>query len=186
MVKKNEKVEVIKIVPPKLATRNVTIVGLTPLLINKIPEDFDKKIKNLTDEEVFQRCLYPQVNGHHTFPAIGIKKSMINAAYTFAPSVPKTRVRGAFSIPIELMEIEGDGPHMRIDIGRNRMKGLVKVIRAEFRDWQTTFPIQYDVNGVLDLDTLINLLTIAGNSVGLGAWRPTCDGDFGRFAVKSV
>lgn len=181
-----QKKEMVELVPPKPITTNITIEGISSLLANRrTAEMIKKKTVQEKDEEVqFEKALYPKMNGNHTFPSIAIKKATINAAHTFATSIPKTRARGAFDIPVDYIEIKGSEPTMRKDIAVNKPKGAIEIVRAEFKlPWKSTFPIVYDANGPLELNQIINLINIAGYYVGIGAWRPSCDGIHGRFKI---
>jgi len=184
------KEKIIEITKPKIVRINVTIKGITSLLVNRIyPEDIKQKTTREKDEdEIFKRCLYPVVNGKNTFPAAGIKRCITNAAHTYAPSIPKTRVRGSVFIPTDFCPIVGSEPTIHKVGGRNPNKRscAIEIVRAEFKKWKITFPLEYDANGVLELETILNLIAIAGNSVGIGGWRPACDGDHGRFEIESA
>lgn len=182
-----EKEQMVEIIPPKPVTTKITIGGITSLIVNRrTVEKISGKAKPEKDENIlFKDSLYPKNSGNHTFPSIAIKRAAIDAAHTFATSIPKTRARGAFDISEDWVNLEGDNPIKREDIGCNpNKKGVaIKIIRAEFRNWQATFPITYDANGPLTFSQIVNLINIAGYYVGIGCWRPAKNGIHGRFRV---
>lgn len=55
--------------------------------------------------------------------------------------------------------------------------------RACYEHWEADLPISYQEN-VITVEQLINILELAGYAVGVGAWRPQCRGQFGRFEIK--
>ncbi len=179
------KKEEIKIVSPDIKTVEVTIEGLTSLLCHrKTAEGIKKKAVQEKDEDkIFKACLYPKINGNYTFPSGALRKCAIQAAHTVATSVPKTKVRASVFIPIEWIPIIGE-PNMRKDMVNPRPNITIIVIRAEFKKWEMTFPIQYDANGPLSLEVILNLFELAGHSIGIGPWRPERGGGMGRFRIK--
>ena len=181
---------------PNIVRTKVKIKGLTSLIVNAVNEEVVNSIlktqttgksarrepKNVENE--FRKSLYPQQNGHHVFKSVAVKKSIIGAAHTFAPNIPKTLARGVF-IPIDWLVIEGSEPTPRQDMVRVGMKKADIRIRAEFKEWEMEVPLEFDENGPMTLDMIINLLDIAGHNVGIGDWRPSCGGMHGRFEVIS-
>ena len=57
--------------------------------------------------------------------------------------------------------------------------------RALFQDWTATFTVFADPE-LIDRSMLVNWLTTAGKTIGIGDWRPATSGIFGRFKVQSV
>jgi len=53
-----------------------------------------------------------------------------------------------------------------------------------FEEWSIRIPLQVD-EGNLSLQNVIDLITRAGFSVGIGEWRPEKGGEFGRFEVDT-
>lgn len=187
----------VELTAPQIEMITIRIRGLSPLICNAFSEEKRDGILNdqvkgkkanrekKDPDSIFLDCLYPSQNGDYVFPANGLKKAAINAAHTFAEQIPKTKVRGAFYIPTEWLIIEGSKPRSRSDRVRVARGTLDIRIRAEFPEWEMSVPIQYDKNGVLTTEQIIKLFQIAGFSVGIGDWRPQCDGTFGRFEVVS-
>lgn len=57
-------------------------------------------------------------------------------------------------------------------------------VRPRFDHWEFAVTIEYDETKINE-GTLRTLLEKAGSTQGLGAFRPNCGGQFGRFRIKS-
>lgn len=57
--------------------------------------------------------------------------------------------------------------------------------RPMFRDWAIEFDVIYD-ESQLHEDDIITSAQVAGNTVGIGAWRPKCKGEYGRFKSQVI
>jgi hypothetical protein len=74
---------------------------------------------------------------------------------------------------------------MREDMVRTSGIGRTPDIRfrGEVRGWSATIPVEFNAD-VVSLDQVVNLLAIAGFSVGLLEMRPDKTGfDYGTFSV---
>lgn len=173
----------------------VRIQGVSTLIQNHFPEWRKMEIlkeqtdgkstkgKKLRDpEQEYADALYPKVNGNFVHPGIAIKRAVVGAAKTYVPKIDKKQANGAFYVP-EWIPIFGDGPEITID--RTMLKGSILniAIRAKFVRWNSEFEIEYDERGILTIDQIINLIDIAGYSIGIGQHRPERGGIFGRFEV---
>lgn len=126
-----------------------------------------------------------EFTGKIGFPAYGIKAAIVAAARN-VDDLPMTLLRGAMFIrgdENDLVEIEYQKLFMREDIvtiGR----GITDLrYRPDIRGWKAKLQIEYNAD-VLSADQIVNLLEIAGFSVGLGEMRPgKTGGTYGRFKV---
>ena len=124
------------------------------------------------------------------FPATGIKQAAIMAASRNEIPIKTTTLRGMFFIegegPQQLVEIKGSKPVMREDTvivgGINRTADLR--YRGEFDEWYMDLKIQYNKNGPVTLEQIINLINLGGFCCGIGEWRPERDGNYGMFQVE--
>lgn len=117
------------------------------------------------------------------FPVVGFKAAAIDAGYQQGILAKKTTARGAFHIVNgEFAIIEGK-PTMREDIVRIGMGTADVRFRAEFKQWATTLFIQYNKNS-MSAEQIISLFNAGGFANGVGEWRPSRDGDYGRFHVE--
>jgi len=180
-------------------TFKLKIVGTSPLICHKFSQKAKEamltpKAARVTTskraprdpDQAFRDSLYPipGKKGVYGFPAAGFKKAAVSACRQI-DSVPMTFLRGAFFVIDDadgLVEIEGT-PTMREDIVRlNGMTADVR-FRAEFKKWAATLTIQYN-KGSISKAQIINLMNMAGFSVGVGEWRPERNGSSGRFMVQ--
>lgn len=60
-------------------------------------------------------------------------------------------------------------------------KVAVAIIRPKFKHWSVTINVKVNT-GLVDMKTLRNLFDTAG-FIGVGDFRPTCNGNFGMFTV---
>lgn len=176
----------------------VKIAGLTPLLTNRFGETAIREIEaaqqgkaKLKKEPRNPDAIYREAM--HTvdkeqerfgFPTAGLMKALVMAGGRYADE-KMTVLRGALSIEGSagyLLEILGPPPTMRTDPVRLRTGGWTIAYRPEFFPWEMDVTITY--NGrVLQTEQVLNLIRIAGLSVGIGCWRPENGGTFGKFEI---
>lgn len=130
----------------------------------------------------------PEKDRLYGIPATGIKSAMVTAGSH--QGFFKTRLKPAFYVKGdhgELSAIRGSEPFMREDIVRLSGPSRAPQLRyrPQFDEWEATFVITFDPN-VIDQESIINLLAIAGYSIGLFEWRPEKGGTFGIFHVANV
>jgi len=179
----------------KFSQMVVKIKGKTPLLMNKwtetsIDELEKKQTKEATNKkgarepkkEFKEHQHYIQNNGKviNGFPSAGIKKALVSAGGRFADE-KMTKLRGAFSIPCELVEIKGSKPVMQTDAVNIRGIGSL-AYRPRFDNWTLEVPVIFN-ESIISAGQILNLFQLAGFSVGLGSWRPECKGSYGQYEV---
>lgn len=124
------------------------------------------------------------------FPATAIKKAAISATGRNEIDIKGTALRGMFFIagegPDQLVEIKGCKPVVREDIVR--LAGPARTpdvrYRPEFDNWYMDLKIQYNANGPVSIEQIVNLINLGGFSCGIGEWRPEKNGNYGMFEVK--
>lgn len=179
----------------KLRTMMVGIIGQTPLLTNrfgekarqKIEDKQQKKAKSAREardpEEEFQDACHVISDNVYGFPAVGIKKALVVAGGRFADE-KMTHLRGVINIMGDLIEIKAKKPKMRSDTVR-LANGVTSIAyRPMFMPWEMEIPVKYNAS-IIGEAQILNLFQIAGFSVGLGAWRPECNGTFGTFTLNA-
>ncbi len=176
----------------------IPVVGQTSLICHRFAESNIRQIedkqqkrasraKEARDPE--QECLDSLylIDDRPTygFPAIAFKNAIVSACRH--TSMTMSSAKGAFHVLGDLLEIKhpSGGPaqwNMRVDrvvIGR----GITNIAyRPEFREWRIDIPIRFNED-VISLEQLLNLVEIAGFAVGVGDWRPECNGNHGMFSV---
>lgn len=190
-----ESIQTVPIQRLELDTRRleIDIRGLAPLICHRWSEKAKKQMldkqtkaaklaKEAKDPEAdFRSSLYPYPGGGYGFPSVAFKDAAVRAG-TYA-DMKMTFLRGAFHVEGDLVKIGGD-PHSRQDMVRVGMGTADIRYRAEFTNWTTKLPIIFNARAI-SIDQVVNLLNLAGFSVGVGEWRPERDGQFGRFEVAA-
>jgi hypothetical protein len=178
-----------------LQTLEITVHGVTPLICNRFSEEKRSRMAGKQEkvargarpardpDQEFQDSLYHLAAGTgYGFPAVAFKRACVSAC-RWADTFPMTQGRGAFHVLGDLLPISGSAPVMRTDrtvIGR----GITTLAyRAMFECWEITFQVRYNA-AFVSAEQIINLLELAGFAVGIGEWRPECDGNFGMFEIK--
>lgn len=121
--------------------------------------------------------------GKFGFPSVGFKSSMVDACTSLKKSITKIQARQSFHVLGELTEIFG-APRMRQDMVRLNGKTADIRFRGAFPEWCAKLRINYN-RRALSASQLTNLLNVAGYAVGIGEFRPSKNGPYGRFEVCS-
>ncbi|MFA5029932.1 MAG: hypothetical protein WC518_04360 [Patescibacteria group bacterium] len=191
----------------------VKVEGVYPILMNPMTEaTLDSLItgnrlpptKDLAFEEVASRKIYRE--GGEPDGAIGIpvenlcsclvragrevkngKKQISTAESTTLFSF--LSIRGEFLPFTNDLTRHGDGKGWVVDKRRGCLhdKGkstAVGILRPKFPVWAFEFVMDLDLTEI-DEGVVRKLVEVAGKKVGLGDFRPTCKGPFGRFQVVS-
>lgn len=189
---------VVRVPAANIQNIQLTLVGLTPLLVHRFGEKQiqEMEAKTLGEaetvkpprnyEEEFQEARYI-VDEADCYPCGGIKKTLVEGC-AFVDGVYKTTARGSFFVlgeyaPILSNPVEMHKSIVRIGMGRNKVAQVR--IRALYRNWKIPITIRYDANSV-SADQIVFLVMQAGFSIGLGDWRPQRDGSFGMFETEST
>ena len=207
MAKKITEAEQQIVIPAmKIKTMDLRIVGDSPLICHAWSEKakrmmLEKQTKRATaGREIrdpfreFTESLYwltpkPEtptmedvINAKFGFPTVAFKAAAIDGAYQSGIVDKKTTLRGAFHILEEFAEIEGT-PILREDMVRIGMGTADLRYRGEFKEWSTTLHIRFNEN-VISVEQLCNFFNVGGFACGIGEWRPSKDGVYGRYHVE--
>ena len=121
------------------------------------------------------------------FPVGAIKQAANSAAYRMKWVKNQMELRGSYFLKTEygdMAEIKGGAPMMREDMVRVGMGTADIRFRGEFRDWYIDCLIEYNANGGMSLEQIINCINAGGYTVGIGEWRPEKDGSNGMFHIE--
>lgn len=188
--------KVIMIPPIRPILTEVTIRGISPLIVHAWSEKAKKQMrdkqqghakegKEFKDPEAdFNSSRYLDAQGRDCIPAVALKGCAVEAGVICG--VFKTTLRKSFFvggesdlIPLTLEE----PPVMREDMVRIG-QGVADIrYRACYHRWSIKIPVEFQPR-LISAEQLFNLFDNAGYSVGLGEWRPERDGQFGRFRVE--
>lgn len=124
-------------------------------------------------------------------PADHIKGALINAGSYLKAKVGgrsksmKILVAACFSVsPDEIIIPEFDAIDRRSAVNRN-IKARVIVVRPKWTNWEAEFELMVQEKTITK-ETIKELIEIAGNLVGIGSFRPTNNGSFGRFKLTGI
>jgi hypothetical protein len=127
------------------------------------------------------RYLFP--DGTLGFPASAFKNAMVRAGTYTGDKM--TFLRGAFYVKgvtsPDMVAIDGEATP-REDMVRVGQGTADIRYRAQVEKWQATLIIEFNSRAI-SAEQLVNLVSVAGFSVGIGDWRPEKDGSYGRFEV---
>lgn len=208
--KESEKKEIV-ISPIKIKEVEITINGMSPLIVNNFSEKSKRQIieaqmkmpkqketRNPMEdgmralywltpmpeeftEESFEKAL--KEGARFGFPSKGLKASIVSGAYRNKLTPDKVSLQGAFFIPEELLEIKYEGLRIRDDYVRIAHGGTDVRFRPEFSGWSMTFKMQYNENAY-SLEQILGFINLGGFSCGLGEMRAEKGGNFGAYSVK--
>lgn len=135
-------------------------------------------------EEAFVQAV--QNGARWGFPVTAIKQAANSAAYRMGWVKNQMGLRGAYFIKGtdgDFAEIKGAIPEMREDMVRVGNGAADIRYRGEFNNWYMDLEIEYNANGDVTLETIINCINAGGFACGIGEWRPEKDGSFGMFHI---
>lgn len=193
--------EKLNIPPIKKAVASITIVGISPLLVNKFSEKsktemLEKQTKRAKGAKEARNPMaevkaatYFMPNGKYGIPASGLKNCAVSAC-RFIDGVKMTQAKGAFFVLEDadgLVEIKTKNKpsidERIVAIGNFGSKTKMVRFRPRFDEWSCTFKVLFDPD-LLSIEQLHNLYERAGFSVGLCEYRPEKSGSLGMFKVK--
>jgi hypothetical protein len=191
----------VRIVLPSWERRalRLSVQGVTPLLTDRIPdhvlEDIRRKQEGKTaiprpkrdQRQVFEDALYviDAEKQRYGFPCHGFRKSVARAAQRFNKGVTLVQMYGLIQVPDGLFEIQAPAPVLTEMAGRNMKRDLIPLIRPLFMPWKMDVEMTYSYPGITD-EQVVNLVNLAGATVGIGAARVECGMTYGQFQVAEV
>ena len=200
---KKKEESAIEIPPIRMGTLELTIEGISPLIINALSHgvaasleegQFSKKAKGpraaRDREQEFNSARYLDDDGKDCVRGDSLKHALAGAAL-LVDGVTRTLAQKILYIQEDMIPIKfkGKKPKMRRDfvrVGGKAGKGsgtLMTRYRPAYSPWSCSFHIDYDTD-LLSAEQIINLANRAGYQGGIGEWRPSqSGGNFGRFKV---
>ena len=180
----------------------VTIEGITPYMqhrmddvaleLNEKNRQFIVENKNVNEED-FKKALarsYFDDKGYY-IPAEHMQGALINAGSFLKSKVGNAKksmkniVAAMFSLKEPKLYLPDTFTIDKRSAVNKAIKGRVITVRPKWEQWDATFTLRVD-NDTITKETITELVTAAGNYVGIGSFRPTNNGMFGRFSVKSI
>ena len=173
---------------------NVTISGITPLLMNRpssLIGDISKERtqKDISPEEQAKTKLY-EIDGKLYQPETHIKGSLVEAGKDQkvvgkGKSTYSKIVGYAVEInPFEIVHKKQKWTVYSVLAVNPSTKGRNMLHRPMLKEWDLDFKVTFDEEQV-SASILKEIFERAGKFVGLGDWRPAKKGRFGKFQVVS-
>lgn len=178
----------------------VKIEGVTPYMQHRMDdvklEAWEKNRKHIIERpDVNQDDLkraefhaYRNKDGKLFLPSEHLRQAFINGGGYLKSKVGiktksmKSVIAAMLMInPEEILLPEFDEIDKRSAVNKN-IKARVMVIRPKWLKWGAEFDMIFD-NNTLTKEMITELITTTGNYVGIGSYRPTNNGYFGRFKL---
>lgn len=124
-------------------------------------------------------------------PTEHIKGALINAGGMVKAKVGNSRrsmknvVAAMFLIEEQKIRLPKEYSIDKRSAVNKNIKARVICIRPKWDTWQGEFTLLVD-NDTITLATIKEIITNAGNFIGIGSFRPTNNGMFGRFELCSI
>ena len=181
----------------------ITIEGTTPLICNRFTDEAQMGAESGTRPaitsgkgsplEQAQKKLYYSTDGDTLIiPQPNMFRCIIDSGAYFKVGKSKITTQKSSLIPAGL-EIEGteipiiSQEPWRVDTRAVRIPstgGRIPCHRPMFDSWSLSFVINIDTD-MFEPKLVRELIDCAGKRIGLGDFRPSCKGPFGKFVVKS-
>lgn len=158
-----------------------------------IRDPFDEFINSMywltekpeSNPDAFQKAI--EGGAKFGFPLNGIKQASNSAAYRQGWVKDQMGLRGSYflSSPYgDMGVIISDPPVMREDMVRIGNGSADLRYRGEFNNWSMEFMMEYNANGNMTIEQLLNCIDAGGYVTGIGEWRPEKDGMYGRYHIE--
>jgi hypothetical protein len=183
----------------------VTCTGVSPLLLNPMTPEILKTLpgsgisagarkmrEEISPDDLAESKVLRNDKGHMGFPVEYLFACLVNAGRKVSYSgkmnistAESTLLPSFLSLEEEFITFVDQTTKWETDIRRvvnKTTKGAMAAVRPKFKKWSFRVLIEVD-NGEIALDKIQQLFRIAGKTQGLGDFRPSKRGPFGRFAL---
>jgi hypothetical protein len=148
---------------------------------------------DITKEDIIRAefFCYRNSTGQCYIPAEQIRGSLIDAG-SFLKSKVGVRSKSMKSIvaalfivePEEIILPDFDAIDKRSAVNHH-VKGRIIVVRPKWTNWEACIKLNVHENSITK-ETIQQLFEYAGNYVGIGSFRPTKNGMFGRYEITKM
>ena len=181
----------------------VKLVGKTPYMQHKMNDEdletWEKKRGRIIERaEVHEpdekRALYHMYiddDGIPFIPAEQLLGAFINAGGFIKSKVGNSKksmkniVAAMFSIIPDKITLTAEWKVDKRSAVNKNIKARVIVIRPRWDEWETEFILEVD-NDTITKQMVNTIIEYAGQYVGIGSFRPTNNGPFGRFMLTEL
>lgn len=178
---------------------SIEIRGITPLLIHRFGEEAETsgrtrkvEIQQRDPREEARKVAYIAPDGTFYFSAFAITGAMGNAGSNHKSRGSRKSLRFVVPSAVRLLAdtitiMNGKGPAKDFEVDSRPVtipatKGRIMRHRPRFNEWGAQFELLVD-DSILGIDTAHQLLSEAGQQIGIGDFRPEKRGPFGTFRV---
>lgn len=181
----------------------IKIKGITPYMQHRMDdqklEEWEKKRKliherpDVSDSDATRaeyHC-YRNSDGNCYIPSDQLRGSFINAGSAVKAKVGgrsksmKTIVAAMFMVtPEQILLPDYDAIDKRSGVNRN-VKARIITIRPKWTNWEAEFILDVGEKSTT-IDMVRSIIEYAGNYVGIGSFRPTNNGMFGRYKLIDI
>lgn len=181
---------------------SVTIKGITPYMQHRMDdtslEAWEKKRGKIIErddvaKEDQLRAEFHSFNDEQGYyiPSDHIRGALINAGAMVKSKVGNAKksmkniVAGMFFIEQEKLRLQTNYTIDKRSAVNKNIKARVISIRPRWDVWGATFTLLVD-NDTITQDTIKEIISAAGQYIGIGSFRPTNNGFFGRFTLEDI
>lgn len=181
----------------------IKIEGITPYMQHRMDdvklEEWEKNRKHIIERSDVNQAdatraefhCYRNAAGQCFIPAEQLRIAFINGG-TYLKSKVGSRTKSMKGIIAAILQINPEEIQLpdydlidkRSAVNKN-IKARVMVIRPKWSLWDAEFEMILD-NGTITKEMITELVTVTGNYVGIGSYRPTNNGYFGRFKLVDI
>lgn len=172
---------------------DIEITGVTPLLMNRFNiDDGGKKEKNLSPREAAEKVCYEDDQKKLYYPTTNIYACLIEAGKFHKDGKVKVTTARSSLIPAGVM-IKGNLVYFKTpDMWEVDSRAVVvpstggRIVchRPRLDEWSLDFQLELDTK-MFTPKFIRTLVDDAGQKVGLGDFRPSRKGIYGRFVVTN-
>lgn len=158
-----------------------TVKPMEEVALSKIYRDDDDNIVMPVE------CFLAALNHGGRFVNFDSKRKFANKDESLVPAVIDIT-----ALTFTLKKSDGSPvteADMIVDTRRGRLKDISKtavcIVRPKFMDWQ--FEVEFTVDQTeTTAEMILAVLEQAGKKAGLGSFRPSCKGNFGKFEIRDL
>lgn len=171
----------------KLAKIEITIKGMSPLLMHAFPTAEIKSFEKLSKEEQAELAVYRVPNSKELYvPGIALQRALVSAA-TFSKGKGRATLQKIVAACVQIEPEYCLLNQQTYDIDSRPVvvpatKGRVMRHRPRFNDWMVSFTATFDQE-LLTENQLRTIVEDTGSRIGLLDFRPERKGSFGRFMI---
>jgi hypothetical protein len=167
----------------------VTIKGITPLLMHAFPMETVEAIEKKTKEEQAEYAAYRDPDTNMLYiPGVAIQRTLIGAAvYSKGKGRASLQRVAAACLMVSPERVSLNTDEYTIDsrpVVVPATRGRVMRHRPRLDEWEAAFEIEFD-EILITANQVRNIVDDAGKRVGLLDFRPERKGPFGRFIVTN-